>query len=217
MLSSINIIPNFNLSDISLHSLNASHNCVRVAIAQHLGTLSQVVWGPLDLDSDVIVVCFIVFHSRKSLCNWVRMVGKELGLVIVIIHSEHDGYGRKPRISYGYCEPKRKRSIGTHKCECLFDLNGVKLLTEDDWMLKVSCRLHNHPPTQHSERRPCVQRLTNEEEQILIYISKSMVKPRNILMALKERDPNNVSTMRTICNACARHRLIEKEGKTQMQ
>ncbi|XP_022866700.1 uncharacterized protein LOC111386465, partial [Olea europaea var. sylvestris] len=172
-----------------------------------------------------------VFHSRESLCNWVRMVGKELRLVTVIIHSERGGYGHKSRIRYG-CEhsgkykkhknhsnhePKRKRSVGTRKCKCPFDLNGVKLSTENNWMLKVSFRLHNHPLAQHLEGHPYVQRLINEEEHILIDMSKSLVKPRNISMTLKEWDPNNVSIMRTIYNARARHRLIEKAGKTQMQ
>ncbi|KAH7518290.1 hypothetical protein FEM48_Zijuj09G0155800 [Ziziphus jujuba var. spinosa] len=46
---------------------------------------------------------------------------------------------------------------------------------------------------------------------------KSQVKPKEILITLKRRDENNVSTMKTIYNARHRGKLIEKAGKSQMQ
>ncbi|XP_008244221.1 PREDICTED: uncharacterized protein LOC103342376 [Prunus mume] len=48
-------------------------------------------------------------------------------------------------------------------------------------------------------------------------MSKSLVKPRDILVTIKDRDAMNVSTMKTIYNARIRNRTKEFAGRTQMQ
>lgn len=51
----------------------------------------------------------------------------------------------------------------------------------------------------------------------MVDISKSRVKPRDILATLKQRDPLNATTIKTIYNARQRHRTAEKGGRSQMQ
>ncbi|XP_052208410.1 protein FAR-RED IMPAIRED RESPONSE 1-like [Diospyros lotus] len=48
-------------------------------------------------------------------------------------------------------------------------------------------------------------------------MSNNLVKPRNILMAIKAQDHRNATTIKTIYNARQRYRLIEKGGRSQMQ
>ncbi|XP_038695464.1 uncharacterized protein LOC119992742 [Tripterygium wilfordii] len=62
-----------------------------------------------------------------------------------------------------------------------------------------------------------VGKLSATENEILVDMSKNLVKPQNILYTLKNRDPNNVSTIKTIYNARQKFRTAEKVGKSQMQ
>ena len=51
----------------------------------------------------------------------------------------------------------------------------------------------------------------------MVDMSKSMVRPKDILATLKQRSELNVTTMKTIYNARHRHRVVERGGRTQMQ
>ncbi|XP_028081087.1 uncharacterized protein LOC114282577 [Camellia sinensis] len=48
-------------------------------------------------------------------------------------------------------------------------------------------------------------------------MSKSMVRPSEILVTLKQRDDANASTMKTIYNARHRYKVAENAGRSQMQ
>ncbi|XP_038683661.1 protein FAR1-RELATED SEQUENCE 5-like [Tripterygium wilfordii] len=93
----------------------------------------------------------------------------------------------------------------------------MKLKTNDDWMVRVVCRVHNHSAALYMEGHSYVGKLSAAENEILIDMSNNLVKPRNILYTLKNRDPNNVSTIKTIYNARQKFRTAEKAGKSQMQ
>ncbi|KAK3205168.1 hypothetical protein Dsin_019214 [Dipteronia sinensis] len=97
----------------------------------------------------------------------------------------------------------------------LFLLKGKKLASDDNWALKVINGLHNHPVAQHLEGHSFAGRLTKEEVNMLIDMSKSEVKPKNILYTLQNRDIHNVSTMKTIYNACYKYKVVEKAGRSQ--
>ncbi|XP_028100558.1 uncharacterized protein LOC114299930 [Camellia sinensis] len=60
-------------------------------------------------------------------------------------------------------------------------------------------------------------RLYEEETSLLVDMSKSMVRPKEILVTLKQNDALNVTTMKTIYNAHHRNNVIEKAGRSQMQ
>ena len=51
----------------------------------------------------------------------------------------------------------------------------------------------------------------------MVHPSTKNVKPQDILTSLKKRNPDNVSTIRTIYNARQKFRTAEKAGKTQIQ
>ncbi|XP_070665642.1 PKS-NRPS hybrid synthetase cheA-like [Malus domestica] len=94
---------------------------------------------------------------------------------------------------------------------------GVNIGDEDDWTLKVVCGEHNHPTLEYLEGHSFVGRLSKEENELLMDMSKSLVRPKDILVSIKDRDAQNVSTIRTIYNARHRGRMKEFAGRTQMQ
>ncbi|GMP33792.1 hypothetical protein CsSME_00006954 [Camellia sinensis var. sinensis] len=78
----------------------------------------------------------------------------------------------------------------TKKCGCPFDLRAHKLMTG----------VHNHPLAEHLEGHSYAGRLLEEKTSILVDMSKSMVRLKEILITLKQRDALNVTTMKTIYN-----------------
>lgn len=85
-------------------------------------------------------------------------------MVIVKNMSFLGGNGKKPRIIFT-CEisgvykgptnikekPKKKRIKQTDikKCNCPFTLKGHKMPSNDHWMVKVICGMHNHIVARH--------------------------------------------------------------------
>ena len=76
--------------------------------------------------------------------------------------------------------------------------------------------MHNHAPAKHFEGHSFVGRLSEEETSLLVDMSKSMVRPKEILVTLKRKDALNVTTMKTIYNVRHRNNVIEKAGRSQM-
>lgn len=89
---------------------------------------------------------------------------------------------------------------GSKKCGCLFELKGKKLSTDDDWILLVVCGVHNHSVVDHLEGHSYVGRLSQKETSLLVDMFKSMVKPRDILATLKQRDILNATIVKKIYN-----------------
>lgn len=91
---------------------------------------------------------------------------------------------------------------------------GKKLPTNDDWLLLVVCGVHNHPTANHLKSHSYVGRLLNEGSSFLKNMSKSNVRPKDILSAMKQRDAFNTTA---IYNAQAKQKREEKAGRSQMQ
>ncbi|XP_028091421.1 PKS-NRPS hybrid synthetase CHGG_01239-like [Camellia sinensis] len=109
------------------------------------------------------------------------------------------------------------RITGTKKCGCPFDMRAHRFTTHDEWTLTVVCGLHNHPPAEHLEGHSYAGRLSNDEKALLMDMSKSMVRPKEILVTLKQRDALNVSTLKTIYNVRHRNRVVQRAGRSQIQ
>ena len=81
---------------------------------------------------------------------------------------------------------KRSKGTNSKKCGYPFTLKGKVLGSKDEWMLLVACGVHNHPPADHLEGHSFVARLTEDEKTLLVDISKSMVRPKEILTLKKK-------------------------------
>ena len=87
------------------------------------------------------------------------------------------------------------------------------------WKIQVICGRHNHPIEKETtfEGHAYVGRLSSSEEQIVRDMTICGVKPKEILRILKQNDPNNASTIDTIYNYKAKHRINEMQGRSKMQ
>jgi len=66
--------------------------------------------------------------------------------------------------------------------------------------LKVICGLHNHELANTLVGHPYAGRLRPDEHALVVDITKSRVKPKNILLTLKENNENNVTTLKQLYN-----------------
>ncbi|KAJ9552782.1 LOW QUALITY PROTEIN: hypothetical protein OSB04_016827 [Centaurea solstitialis] len=89
-----------------------------------------------------------------------------------------------------------KSHFSIDKCEC--------------WTIKVQCEEHNHEPAFHIGAHPYAAQLSANEAELVADLSVNRVKPRDILTTLKNQNSNNVSTLKTIYNACNKARMTEK-------
>ena len=55
-------------------------------------------------------------------------------------------------------------------------------------MAKLICRSHNHALAKSLVGHPYIDRLTKDEKNIISDMTKSMVKPKSILLTLKEHN-----------------------------
>jgi len=84
-------------------------------------------------------------------------------------------------------------------------------------MVKLMCRSHNHELAKSLVGHPYVGRLTKDEKTIIANVTKSMVKPRNILLTLKEHNVNSCITIKQIYNAKSAYRSSIRESDTEIQ
>ncbi|XP_026422273.1 uncharacterized protein LOC113318345 [Papaver somniferum] len=177
-----------------------------------------------------------VFGSRDAVIQWCQEVGRKNNTVLVIKTSKNrlTGKGRSTCTIELGCERggvykshksknhtpktgvKRKRSIGSKKCGCPFSVRGT-CKSDNKWSIFVRCGRHNHEVESTTAEDPLIRRLKEEEELLLAQLTTCGVRPKQVLKALKERNKENHSTIRTIYNARAKLRVHEMEGKSVMQ
>ena len=78
-----------------------------------------------------------------------------------------------------------------------FRLHGKPLHGGEVWMVKLICGIHNHELVKSLVGHPYAGRLTKDEKKIIANMTKPMVKPKNILLTLKEHNVN--SCTKSIC------------------
>ena len=73
-------------------------------------------------------------------------------------------------------------------------------------MVKLICGIHNHELTKSLVGHPYAGRLTKDKKKIIADMTKSMVKPKDMLLTLKEHNANNCTTIKKIYNARSAYR-----------
>ncbi|KAJ1406826.1 MULE transposase domain [Sesbania bispinosa] len=167
-----------------------------------------------------------IFESRDELLNWVRGIAMDHDFVVVIMRSDSGGIDRKIKLILG-CERSGKyrpykselvRNVtDSRKCECPFRLRGRPLANGVGWKLNVVCGVYNHEVAESLEGHPYAGRLTVEEKSLLEDMTKNMVKPRSILLTLKDHNVHNVTTIKQIYNARIAFRKSERGPRTELQ
>jgi len=168
-----------------------------------------------------------VFDSRDDVLQWARSVAHENGFVAVIIRSDTNtgSRGKTSFVLIGYersgeyrCRKKEfvRRDTGIRKCGYPFKLRGKPVVGEQGSMVKLMCGIHNHELAKSLVGHPYVGRLTKAEKTLIADMTKSMVKPRNILLTLKEH-ANSCTTIKQIYNARSAYHSFIRGSDTEMQ
>ncbi|KAH1210015.1 Protein FAR1-RELATED SEQUENCE 6 [Glycine max] len=122
-----------------------------------------------------------VFGTRDDILQWARSIAHENGFVAIITRSDTHT-GSRARSSFVLIDSERRVHGG------------------EGWMVKLICGIHNHELAKSLVGHPYVRRLTKDENNIIADMTKSMVKPRNILLTLKEHNANSCTTIKQIYN-----------------
>ena len=121
----------------------------------------------------------------------------------------------------GQCRSRKKdfvrKDTESRKRGCPFKLYGKLVVGRQGWMVKLMCESHNHELVKSLVGHSYVGRLTKDEKKIIVDMPKSMVKPRNILLMLKEHNVNSCTTIKQIYNAISAYRSSIRGSDTEMQ
>ncbi|KAH1253378.1 putative protein FAR1-RELATED SEQUENCE 10 [Glycine max] len=169
-----------------------------------------------------------VFVTRDDVLLWARTVAHENGFIAVIMRSNTDtsSRGRSSFVLIGCersglykCRNKEfvRRDTRSRKCGCPFKLRGKPVHGGECWMVKLICEIHNHELAKSLVGHPYIGRLTKDEKKIIADMTKSMMKPKNILLTLKEHNANSCTTIKQIYNARSAYRSSIRGADTKMQ
>ncbi|KAH1253759.1 Protein FAR1-RELATED SEQUENCE 5 [Glycine max] len=134
--------------------------------------------------------------------------------------------GRTTFVLIGYersgeyrCRKKEfiRRDTGTRKCGYPFKLRCKPVVGGEGWMVKLIYGVHNHELAKSLVEHPYAGRLTKAEKTLITDMTKSMVKPRNILLTLKEHNANSCTTIKQIYNARSAFRSSIRGSNLEMQ
>ncbi|XP_058185778.1 protein FAR1-RELATED SEQUENCE 4-like [Rhododendron vialii] len=134
-----------------------------------------------------------IFQSRDDMVAWVRRVGKENGIVIVI--------------------KKFASLIGGKLLKCIPSCEEVESIM---WGIRVECGFHNHETAEYFDGHEYSSRLTPEEKEIV----RNMVDnttPREILSVLKKKNPLNTTCAQSIYNLKYIDNIAEQDGLSPTQ
>ena len=153
-----------------------------------------------------------MFPTREYLLNWARAIGREHGFTVIIQRSDNGGLkkkiGRKTSVILG-CERSGRyrqykdalaRKTGTKKCGCPFRLRGRPVRNGDGWKVNVVCGFHNHEVIETAIGSTYAGRLSGEEKSLVDDLTRSNYKPKDILQTLKERNEENLTSIKQIYN-----------------
>ncbi|KAH1253601.1 Protein FAR1-RELATED SEQUENCE 5 [Glycine max] len=169
-----------------------------------------------------------VLECREDVLRWVRSVAHENGFVAVILRSDTNtgSRGRATFLLIGCersdeyrCRKKEfiRRDTETRKCGCPFKLHCKPMVGGEGWMVKLICGVHNHELAKSLVGHPYAGRLTKAEKTLITDMTKSMVKPRNILLTMKEHNVNSCTTIKQIYNARSAFRSSIRGSDLEMQ
>ncbi|XP_028201756.1 protein FAR1-RELATED SEQUENCE 6-like, partial [Glycine soja] len=190
-----------------------------------LASLTQSSWSLL---SNALGGVGGVFECRENVLRWARSGVHENGFVAVILRSDTNtgSRGRSTFVLIGCersgeykCRKKEfiRRDTRTRKCGCPFKLRCKPVAGGEGKMVKLICGVHNHELAKSLVGHPYTGRLTKVEKTLIADMTKSMVKPRNILLTLKEHNANSCTTIKQIYNARSAFRSSIRGSDLEMQ
>ncbi|KAL5179957.1 hypothetical protein HKD37_01G001174 [Glycine soja] len=150
---------------------------------------------------------------RDEVLQWARSLAHDIGFFAVIMRS-NTNTGVRGRASFLLiaCESSGEYRPKKHNL-----LRAKTVSGGDDRMVKLICGIHNHEKAKSLVGHPYAGRLTKNEKIVVADMTKSMVKPRNILLTLKEHNDNNYTTIKQIYNVRHAYCSSIRGSNTEMQ
>ncbi|KAI5427030.1 hypothetical protein KIW84_032451 [Lathyrus oleraceus] len=141
------------------------------------------------------------FGTREEVIRWIKEVGIGNKVTVIIRRSDTEicNRERSNKLIFGcYKGGKHKNTdSGTQsaskKCGCPFKIRSTPAKDGSDWMIDVKCGLYNHDLPDRLEGHSFIGRLTTDEKQHVVDLTKRHVPPIYILLSLQDRDPENVT------------------------
>lgn len=150
-----------------------------------------------------------VFESRQELLDYVRQHALAHGYIATIHHSSRDrqvtlgcdlGGSYRPHSSHSALPTTSRRRKTSSKLQgCPFKVYGHREKT-GEWTLRIQDATHNHPPPTDLNRHPMARRLSDESTTYALELLSQGVKPRDVLAAIKQRDPHTRALQKDIYN-----------------
>jgi len=84
-------------------------------------------------------------------------------------------------------------------------------------MMKLICESHNHALAKSLVGHPYTDRLTKNEKTIIGDMTKSMIKPKNILLTSKEHNATSCKIMKQLYNARYAYYSSIRGSNSEMQ
>ncbi|XP_048327327.2 probable bifunctional methylthioribulose-1-phosphate dehydratase/enolase-phosphatase E1 2 isoform X3 [Ziziphus jujuba] len=158
------------------------------------------------------------FQTREELIKHVRDFALTQGYMVSIRDSSKDRYVTlacdrggvyRKRLKTG--ENLRKRKSESRLTNCSFEVVGKK--DDDIWILSIKNGVHNHEASNDTSDHPSCRRFSEEEVKIIRELTAAGKRPRQILKALRQKNPNLVSDSRNVYNVKAKIRREMVSGK----
>ncbi|KAL5141531.1 hypothetical protein HKD37_09G024858 [Glycine soja] len=146
-----------------------------------------------------------LFATRDEVLHWARLVAHEIGFVAMIMRSDTN-IGVKGRISFLLIAFERSDEYRPKKNDLL---RAKPILGREEWMVKLICGTHNHVMEKSF--------VGHNMWIVVANMTKSMVKPRNILLMLKEHNANSYTTIKQIYNARNIYRSSIRRSNLEIQ
>ena len=84
-------------------------------------------------------------------------------------------------------------------------------------MVKLICGSHNHDLVETLVDHSCAGRFSVDKKVMVEDMTKTSMKPRNILLTMKERNEKNVTTIKQVYTAMRVYQRSQRGHKTEMQ
>jgi MULE transposase domain len=161
------------------------------------------------------------FRTRTELIQAVRGFYVPRGYILSTRGSRPDKYvvlgcdrGGSYRNTHKISTFQRQRLKKSRLIGCPFKIRG-KVLSDGLWVVEMKNSTHNHEPAHDISEHS--QRLTRDEIESIEEMTKSGLTPRQILKALKKRNPDLKAMSKTIYNAKARIVKDKLGGRSTVQ
>ena len=162
------------------------------------------------------------FGSKEELKQWAKSTARGHGMFLIVqstrrrnVYISCERYGKSRRTTANV-DVEGRAFTGTKKCRCPFMLIG-HMESEGVWRLSISNGKHNHPPATYHHGHSMVSRLTEEQYEITKTLTKSHVKPKEILDHLRREDPTIQTSLKHIYNARTKMKVQALGGRTVFQ